>query len=255
MFEYLLNLGTEEHVFMATVHQLWKFVQTFVLAYSVSEPSTAFRTHCGPNNLPPKAPPPSSGLTLSSLLSLCLPANKEEVFQVAIPRFHMVCPPFREPAGRTVNPAPNNLPPAQKNGTGARIVQTCWDSPQLKNTHLSISSRKRWATTQRSQMTRTRTRTRSRTTSTTTARTVMTTLQETSEEAHLDGRVALDVSDLRPPPNTPACCSTARVKAVSRWRPTDDTKNSVVGLKDWPITKAARRRGKSLRTWELLVKL
>ncbi|XP_075905513.1 F-box only protein 3 isoform X1 [Nelusetta ayraudi] len=28
-------------------------------------------------------------------------ANKEEVFQVAIPRFHMVCPPFREPMGRT----------------------------------------------------------------------------------------------------------------------------------------------------------
>uniref|UniRef100_A0A674P328 F-box protein 3 n=1 Tax=Takifugu rubripes TaxID=31033 RepID=A0A674P328_TAKRU len=28
-------------------------------------------------------------------------ANKEEVFQVAIPRFHMVCPSYREPAGRT----------------------------------------------------------------------------------------------------------------------------------------------------------
>uniref|UniRef100_A0A1A8HMC2 F-box protein 3 n=1 Tax=Nothobranchius kuhntae TaxID=321403 RepID=A0A1A8HMC2_NOTKU len=28
-------------------------------------------------------------------------ANKEEVFQVAIPRFHMVCPPFREPPTRT----------------------------------------------------------------------------------------------------------------------------------------------------------
>ncbi|KAM9766425.1 F-box only protein 3 [Menidia menidia] len=28
-------------------------------------------------------------------------ANKEEVFQVAIPRFHMVCPPYREPSGRT----------------------------------------------------------------------------------------------------------------------------------------------------------
>lgn len=30
-----------------------------------------------------------------------LVANKEEVFHVAIPRFHMVCPPFREPPGRT----------------------------------------------------------------------------------------------------------------------------------------------------------
>lgn len=29
--------------------------------------------------------------------------NKEEVFQVAIPRFHMVCPPYREPVGRTVS--------------------------------------------------------------------------------------------------------------------------------------------------------
>ncbi|KAM8905364.1 F-box only protein 3 isoform 2-T4 [Spinachia spinachia] len=28
-------------------------------------------------------------------------ANKEEVFQVAIPRFHMTCPPFREPLVRT----------------------------------------------------------------------------------------------------------------------------------------------------------
>ncbi|XP_008298590.1 F-box only protein 3 [Stegastes partitus] len=28
-------------------------------------------------------------------------ANKEEVFHVAIPRFHMVCPPFREPVTRT----------------------------------------------------------------------------------------------------------------------------------------------------------
>ncbi|XP_028255571.1 F-box only protein 3-like isoform X2 [Parambassis ranga] len=28
-------------------------------------------------------------------------ANKEEVFQVAIPRFHMVCPPYKEPAVRT----------------------------------------------------------------------------------------------------------------------------------------------------------
>lgn len=28
-------------------------------------------------------------------------ANKEEVFHVAIPRFHMVCPPFREPPART----------------------------------------------------------------------------------------------------------------------------------------------------------
>ncbi|CAN9498445.1 unnamed protein product [Ophioblennius macclurei] len=28
-------------------------------------------------------------------------ANKEEVFHVAIPRFHMVCPPFREPLSRT----------------------------------------------------------------------------------------------------------------------------------------------------------
>ncbi|XP_026157433.1 F-box only protein 3 isoform X1 [Mastacembelus armatus] len=28
-------------------------------------------------------------------------ANKEEVFHVAIPRFHMVCPPFREPVVRT----------------------------------------------------------------------------------------------------------------------------------------------------------
>ncbi|KAM4560044.1 F-box only protein 3 isoform 1-T1 [Odontesthes bonariensis] len=27
-------------------------------------------------------------------------ANKEEVFQVAIPRFHMVCPPYREPSGQ-----------------------------------------------------------------------------------------------------------------------------------------------------------
>ncbi|KAM6958119.1 F-box only protein 3 isoform 1-T1 [Tautogolabrus adspersus] len=29
-------------------------------------------------------------------------ANKEEVFHVDIPRFHMVCPPFREPAERTL---------------------------------------------------------------------------------------------------------------------------------------------------------
>ncbi|XP_028327492.1 F-box only protein 3 isoform X2 [Gouania willdenowi] len=28
-------------------------------------------------------------------------ANKDEVFQVAIPRFHMVCPPYRQPAVRT----------------------------------------------------------------------------------------------------------------------------------------------------------
>lgn len=31
-----------------------------------------------------------------------LSANKQEVFQVAIPRFHMVCPPFREPNLRMV---------------------------------------------------------------------------------------------------------------------------------------------------------
>lgn len=59
-------------------------------------------------------------LTLTSMLSLCPPANKEDVFQVAIPRFHMVCPPFREPLGRMVNPAgtrtPNNSK-VQMNGT------------------------------------------------------------------------------------------------------------------------------------------
>uniref|UniRef100_A0A667ZGM9 F-box protein 3 n=1 Tax=Myripristis murdjan TaxID=586833 RepID=A0A667ZGM9_9TELE len=32
-------------------------------------------------------------------------ANKEEVFNVAIPRFHMVCPPFRESVVRSVRPA------------------------------------------------------------------------------------------------------------------------------------------------------
>ncbi|XP_041834751.1 F-box only protein 3 isoform X1 [Melanotaenia boesemani] len=32
-------------------------------------------------------------------------ANKEEVFQVAIPRFHMVCPPYREPVGRLQKPS------------------------------------------------------------------------------------------------------------------------------------------------------
>lgn len=42
---------------------------------------------------------------------LYLSANKEEVFQVAIPRFHMVCPPYREPVGRTVN-TQLNVPPA-----------------------------------------------------------------------------------------------------------------------------------------------
>lgn len=36
------------------------------------------------------------------LMSVCLSANKEEVFQVAIPRFHMVCPPYREPHAPTV---------------------------------------------------------------------------------------------------------------------------------------------------------
>ncbi|TWW63880.1 F-box only protein 3 [Takifugu flavidus] len=35
-------------------------------------------------------------------------ANKEEVFQVAIPRFHMVCPSYREPAGRTVQKTSSN---------------------------------------------------------------------------------------------------------------------------------------------------
>jgi len=34
----------------------------------------------------------------------CLLANKEDVFHVAIPRFHMICPPFRERLVRTVSP-------------------------------------------------------------------------------------------------------------------------------------------------------
>ncbi|KAG7502213.1 F-box only protein 3 isoform X1 [Solea senegalensis] len=37
--------------------------------------------------------------------------NKEEVFQVAIPRFHMVCPPFREPTVRTRKATPTAVPP------------------------------------------------------------------------------------------------------------------------------------------------
>lgn len=45
---------------------------------------------------------------------LYLSANKEEVFQVAIPRFHMVCPPYREPVGRTVT-THFNLPPHRFN--------------------------------------------------------------------------------------------------------------------------------------------
>ena len=36
------------------------------------------------------------------LMLFLLLANKEEVFQVAIPRFHMVCPPYREPSGQMV---------------------------------------------------------------------------------------------------------------------------------------------------------
>lgn len=39
----------------------------------------------------------------AGLMFVSLVANKEEVFHVAIPRFHMVCPPFREPPGRTVS--------------------------------------------------------------------------------------------------------------------------------------------------------
>ncbi|TMS11658.1 F-box only protein 3 [Larimichthys crocea] len=37
-------------------------------------------------------------------------ANKEEVFQVAIPRFHMVCPPFREPLVRTQRASTSYVP-------------------------------------------------------------------------------------------------------------------------------------------------
>ncbi|TKS66675.1 F-box only protein 3 [Collichthys lucidus] len=37
-------------------------------------------------------------------------ANKEEVFQVAIPRFHMVCPPFREPLVRTQRASTSYMP-------------------------------------------------------------------------------------------------------------------------------------------------
>ena len=44
--------------------------------------------------------PPCSALW--RLVFVSLVANKEEVFHVAIPRFHMVCPPFREPVVRTV---------------------------------------------------------------------------------------------------------------------------------------------------------
>ncbi|XP_008323647.1 F-box only protein 3 isoform X1 [Cynoglossus semilaevis] len=38
-------------------------------------------------------------------------ANKQEVFQVAIPRFHMVCPPFREPNLRMHKSPPTAKPP------------------------------------------------------------------------------------------------------------------------------------------------
>ncbi len=52
--------------------------------------------------------------TLTVAVCHCfLAANKEEVFQVAIPRFHMVCPPFREPVVRSVKSAvkiPQTLP-------------------------------------------------------------------------------------------------------------------------------------------------
>ncbi|KAG8004417.1 F-box only protein 3 [Nibea albiflora] len=37
-------------------------------------------------------------------------ANKEEVFHVAIPRFHMVCPPFREPLVRTQRASTSYVP-------------------------------------------------------------------------------------------------------------------------------------------------
>lgn len=37
-------------------------------------------------------------------------ANKEEVFHVTIPRFHMVCPPFREPVVRTHKPSASFTP-------------------------------------------------------------------------------------------------------------------------------------------------
>ncbi|XP_047432226.1 F-box only protein 3 [Mugil cephalus] len=37
-------------------------------------------------------------------------ANEEEVFNVAIPRFHMVCPPFREPLAPTLKASANHTP-------------------------------------------------------------------------------------------------------------------------------------------------
>ncbi|XP_056882823.1 F-box only protein 3 isoform X1 [Takifugu flavidus] len=43
-------------------------------------------------------------------------ANKEEVFQVAIPRFHMVCPSYREPAGRTQKTSSNYMSHLDDNG-------------------------------------------------------------------------------------------------------------------------------------------
>ncbi|XP_039671428.1 F-box only protein 3 [Perca fluviatilis] len=43
-------------------------------------------------------------------------ANKEEVFHVAIPRFHMVCPPFREPLVRTQKAAPSYPPSVDDDG-------------------------------------------------------------------------------------------------------------------------------------------
>ncbi|XP_035983966.1 F-box only protein 3 [Fundulus heteroclitus] len=42
-------------------------------------------------------------------------ANKEEVFQVAIPRFHMVCPPYREPESRT-KASTSDSPPFDNDG-------------------------------------------------------------------------------------------------------------------------------------------
>lgn len=64
--------------------------------------------HGGPLHLPQTGSVSLSVIKTSnearSHVLFSLAANKEEVFQVAIPRFHMVCPPFREPMVRTVKP-------------------------------------------------------------------------------------------------------------------------------------------------------
>lgn len=67
--------------------------------------------------------------TTNLTLTFCLSANKEEVFQVAIPRFHMVCPPYREPVGRTVDTQLNLL-----------SLQSCSRSPRFNREQTEAGS-------------------------------------------------------------------------------------------------------------------